>query len=98
VLLLLFISVERGEGILHALSFTSAVRAMHVPDRQDWELAKSVRVSERGEQALLELPGAVRSLSEKLPALSVVVRIDRLNFGSLTLLVLLPDYGNSFAK
>jgi hypothetical protein len=46
---------------------------MNVPDRQDSELAESVRVSERGEQALSELPEALGSLSEKLPALSVVV-------------------------
>jgi hypothetical protein len=57
-----------------ALSIPFSDWAMHVPDRQDWELVKSVRVSERGEQALSELPGAVRSLSEKLPTLLSVAR------------------------
>jgi hypothetical protein len=61
-------------------------------------LAESVRVSERGEEALPELPEALGSPPEKRPALSVVVRIDRLHFGSLTLLVLMPDYGKALAK
>jgi hypothetical protein len=40
-------------------------------------IAESVRVSERGERALLGLPEAIGSLSEKLPALSVAAtRVD----------------------
>jgi len=48
------------------------VWATHVPDRQDSELAESVRFSERCEEALSELPEALGSLSEKHPALFVV--------------------------
>jgi hypothetical protein len=48
---------------------TSAVWATHIPDRQDSELAESVRFSERGEEALSELPEALGLLSEQPPAL-----------------------------
>src|SRR5438067_3133198 len=35
-------------------AFTSAVRATHIPDRQDSELVESMRDFERGEEALTE--------------------------------------------
>ncbi len=39
-------------------------------------MAESPRISERCEEALPELPEALRSLSQKLPALSVAKGVD----------------------
>jgi hypothetical protein len=75
------------------------VWATHVPDRQDSELAESVRVYERGEDALSELPEAVGSLSEELPALSVVVTLERIKLRAhFTLVLLLTEFGKPLTK
>jgi len=65
-------------------------RATHVPVRQDSELAESVRFPECGEEALSELPEVLGSLSEKLPALSVVVTARQNHLPVLLTLVVLP--------
>jgi hypothetical protein len=74
------------------------VWATHVPDRQDSELAESVRFSERCEEALSELPEALGSLSEKHPALPVVIAARPNQLRAHFTFVLLSDFGKLFAK
>jgi hypothetical protein len=70
VLLLPFINVERSEAVPpHAtLQHFRCMGNAHTRST-DSELAESVRFSERGEEALSELPEALGSLSEQPPAL-----------------------------
>jgi hypothetical protein len=64
-----------------------------------FEISRISKFSGRGEQTLSELPEALGSLSEQLPALSVVVaaRQNQLR-AHLTLAVLLTEFGKSLAK
>jgi len=69
-------------------------RATCIPVRQDSELAESSKFPECGEEALSELPEVLGSLSEKLPALSVVVTARQNHLPvHFTLVVLPAEFG-----